>query len=225
MSLRYTGHWIASIQAGGDTNVNATLDTLTLTDFNATIVRDKNISATADTLTITDLNAIVKVSVNLTATADTLTITDFNTTIARDKNVQATSDTLTITDFNTTVTVGGATNVNTTVDTLNITDFNVTILQDQNIQATLDTLTLIDYPATVTAGAVVIGGKKFPEWLFLQPGLLETALADRTKEYLELQGFSTEALNDSKFDWLRGQGRTGAFNDMFFTWKNDFLDL
>jgi len=142
------------------TNVNATLDTMTLTDLDATVQADvdTNVSATLDTLTLTDFDATVQADVDLTvsATLDTLTLTDFDTTVTEGDTgvtVNATLDTLTLTDLDATVQADVDTNVSATLDTLTLTDFDTTVQADvdTNISATLDTLVLTELATTVQA--------------------------------------------------------------------------
>lgn len=118
---------------GSDTNVNATLDTLTITDFDTVVTPlvDLNVNATLDTINITNFNTIVTalVDLNVNATADNLTITDFNVTMDHDAglNILATIDSLSITDFNTIIEALVNININATSDSLLITNIRTSI--------------------------------------------------------------------------------------------------
>lgn len=150
---------VKQVAAGGDTDVTATLDTLSITDFNTTVEALVNIDidATTDTLSIADFNTTVTALVDLSvsATLDTLSITNFNTTVLANTEISASLDTLSITDFNATVQAGENNDIIATLDTLSITNFDasVTALVDVNIAASLDTLTITDFNAIIQVGS------------------------------------------------------------------------
>lgn len=145
------------------TNVTATLDTLTLTKFDTTVVAEMptNVTATLDTLTLTKFDTTVQadVDVNVSATLDTLTLTPFTTTVQADvdTNVSATLDTLTFTSLDTTVQADVDSNISATLDTLTLTPLASTVQADVdvNVVATLDTLTFTKFDATVSTSSSV----------------------------------------------------------------------
>lgn len=154
---------IEIVAASGGTDVNATIDTLSITDFDATITAlvDINISATLDTLSITNFDTTVQagVDININATLDALAITNFNTTVTAlvDSNINATSDNLTITDFSVTIDHDTGLNILATTDSLSITDFDTVVeaLVSVNVSATRDTLSITDFNAVIASGAPV----------------------------------------------------------------------
>ncbi len=115
--------------AGGDTNVNATTDALTLTEFAATVNAETSIAAGVDALTLTE----------------------FAATIGADTNVQAGVDALTLTEQAATVSIG--TNVSATTDALTLTEFAAGINAETNVGAGVDALTLTEFAATIDTGA------------------------------------------------------------------------
>ena len=81
-----------------------------------------------------------------------------------------------------------------------------------------------DLTITQTTVSPTSGLLRFSDWIFAQSGLTETAINDRTVEYLEGQGFTTGSKMDKMRAWLESLAYTGGFNDMFQAWKDDNLD-
>jgi len=136
--------------AAAGIEVTATLDTLVITEYAATVKFDLGITTGLDTLVITEYAADINLNVAVTASLDTLVITEYAATVKVDTGVVATLDTLVITEYAATVKVD--TGVTATLDTLVITEYATTIKVDTGVTATLDTLVITEYAAVVTLG-------------------------------------------------------------------------
>ncbi len=112
---------------------------------------DTNISATTDALTLTEYAADVALDINITATTDALTLVEFAADVALDVDVLANTDALTLTEYQASVDFG--VNVLAGTDALTLTEFAATITLDINVSAGVDVLTLTEYRATIEAGA------------------------------------------------------------------------
>lgn len=156
----------------GDTNVSANTDSLTLTEYQASVAHDINVSASTDSLTLTEQSATVSLNVNISASTDSLTLTTYQASIEAatgDTNVEANTDTLTLTEYQASIandvnvsantdsltlttyaaTVVNAINVNANTDTLVLTENAATVTYDINVNASVDALTLTEYSATI----------------------------------------------------------------------------
>jgi len=144
-----SGMWMPEILVGG-TNVNTTVDVLTLTEYSSTVNAETNISAGIDTLSLTEYSTNVNLDKNISASVDTLTLTEYTTDINLDKNVSAGLTALTLTPYTSTITTpSGATNVNTIVDILTLTEYSTNVNLDKKVTAGVDALTLSTYATTV----------------------------------------------------------------------------
>lgn len=165
--------------AGGDTNVAASVDALTLTEQQATVALDVNVSAGVDALTLTEFQAAISTSdnVDVQANVDALTLTEHAATVANDVNVSAGVDALTLTTHQASALLG--TNVQANVDTLTLTANQATITFNVDVQASVAALALTEYGAGISGGApaavdnsdppITGGGRvmstgSFPEW-------------------------------------------------------------
>lgn len=113
---------------GGSLNVATSTDTLTLTEYPASVSFSKNVQATCDTLTLTEASATVSFSKNVAATCDTLTLTEYAASLANEKNVAANTDTLTLNEFSALVTFSK--NVTASTNTLTLREFKATVLKE-----------------------------------------------------------------------------------------------
>lgn len=162
---------------GGDTNVNATTDSLVITEQAATISLDVDISSNAGSLVITEHSATISLDVEISSSTDTLVISgqqaDVNLDVTVDAGVgslvisehqadvnldvtvDAGFDTLVITEQNATVSLTSGTNVNATTDNLIITEQAATISLDVNVAAGTDSLVITGNTVTVGLGKSV----------------------------------------------------------------------
>ena len=158
--------------AGEDTNINATVDALTLAEQNASVNAETSFTTTLDALALTEYNASVNAETNLTTTLDALTLAELNATIKADISFTTTVDSLTLTAYQANVSLG--VNIDADVDALVLTEYNATIKIDtgvtvnvdelalteqqasintaKNFTTTLDSLALTEYPANINAG-------------------------------------------------------------------------
>lgn len=140
----------------GGTAVDATTDTLVLTEQAASVKADTSVTATTDSLVLTEFSANVGAGVNVNATSDSLALTPFSATIKTDVEVSAVTDTLSITTF--TADIGTGSSVNATTDVLGIATFNADIEASTSVQATVDNLVITEFNATVSTGVIVSAG-------------------------------------------------------------------
>lgn len=140
-------------------NINATLDTITVTTFAATVETSTptNVNATLDTIALAEFNTTVEalVNVNVTGTLDTISLTEFAATVEALENtdVSATLGVIALASLNPTVEVLVNTDVTGTLDTISFTTFGASIQagSNLNLSATLDTIALTSFAATVEA--------------------------------------------------------------------------
>lgn len=164
--------WTIGVEpGGGDTNVSANVETLTLTENAATITYDVNVNAAADTLTLTAHAATIDYAFNIDAATDALTLATHAATLTYDVDVQAAADALSLTPHSAAVTydvdvpanadaltlatyaatIAYGVDVAASVDALTLTTHAASIAVDVNVAANVDALTVTTYPATFAA--------------------------------------------------------------------------
>lgn len=147
--IRYTA-------AGGDTNVSAATEALTITEQAATISVDVDIAANVEALTITEFAATIALNVDISAATESLVITENAATIVFDVNINASTEALTITSYSATVDVGGDTTIAASTEALVITPQAAGIGYDVDVSASTESLVLTTQAATVLVGVNVL---------------------------------------------------------------------
>lgn len=157
-----------TIAPASDTEVNANVDNLTLTEQQATVSLDVDISAGVDSLTLTENAANVQLLVegashhpgrplqaNLLTTGfmygnqwHATVLTPKSSQFVQNTEIAANVDALTLTEQQATITLD--VNVDTNVDSLTLTENQATITLDVNVDTNLDTLTLTENQSTIT---------------------------------------------------------------------------
>lgn len=137
--------------AGGGTTVNATKESLTLTDNPASFTQE--ITPTTESLSLTDLAATVALGREVVSTLEGLALTDYAATVQKDAT--------------------GTQTINAVLESLILTDIGATVSLSgtKAISALLESLTLTDYPASITAVAPSVpretsgaGGRYYGAW-------------------------------------------------------------
>jgi hypothetical protein len=141
--------------AGGDTNVNASTEVLTITEQAASVTLDVGVTAATEALTIAEHTASISLGVNVTTATESLTITENIADIALDVNVSTGAEALTITSYQAVVDVGGATTVQAETQALTITGQQASIGYDVGVNASTESLTLTTNAASIALGANV----------------------------------------------------------------------
>ena len=134
--------------AGGDTNVSASAEALTLTTQQATVTSDVNVSAAAEALTLTEYPATIAYGVDIAASTEALTLTTNQAAVSLDVNVPAAAESLTITEYAATVSLD--IDISANQEALSLATYAVEIVSDVEIAANAASITLTEYPATVT---------------------------------------------------------------------------
>ena len=142
--------------AGGDTSVNATKVSLSLTEYAATIAYDVEVSAGVDTYTVTPLQAGVSLDVDISATVDTYTLASYQATIDYDVSIDATVVDKTMTAYAAEVSVG--TSVDATVVNLSLTPYAATVDYDVSVDASVAGLTIATHAATTSYDVLLDAG-------------------------------------------------------------------
>ena len=114
-------------QAGGDVEVEASTEALTLTTLQATITNDINVAANVEALTLTTLQATIGYEFNVGAATEALTLTTNAASIANDVNVTANTEALQLTTYPSTVSVGVSNLIAANVVELTLTSYPATI--------------------------------------------------------------------------------------------------
>ena len=163
-----TGNWRAYCaisvykEPAAGTDIDATTDTLIITEQTAVVQADvdTNITSVLDTLVISEQAATIKLSVSISAGLDTLIITEQGATVQAnvDTDISAGLDTLIIAEQTATVTLISGTVINANTDTLIITEQGAVVKLSQSIDAGFDTLVISEQTATVSLGTVVSAG-------------------------------------------------------------------
>lgn len=144
---------IAVHPAAAGITVDATLDTLVITEYNPTLLVPTAVTATLDTLVITEYAADVNLNVTVTAALDTLVITEYKPALLVPTSVIATLDELVITEY--AATVKKDIGITAGLDTIVITEYNPTLLVPTAVTATLDALVITEYAADVNLNLTV----------------------------------------------------------------------
>ena len=87
-------------------DVTATLDELSLTEYNPTVNKKVGFTAGLDELVLTEYNPTVTININVTAGFDEFILTEYNPTVKKDISFTAGLDELVLTEYNPTVDVG-----------------------------------------------------------------------------------------------------------------------
>lgn len=147
--LKPVNQTIYFIPESSGTNINATLETLTLTEFAASINAQVNITANLEQLTLTEFNSDTDLDKNISATTESLTLTEFAATITTGLGFVAETEQLSLTEF--VSSINAQVNIDASLESLQITEFVSDTDLDKNISATLEALTLSEFSATITA--------------------------------------------------------------------------
>ncbi len=132
-------------------DVLATVEPLTLTEFDASVNAEIDVLATVEALTLIEFNPSIKVDININANRETLTLVEHNANINAEVDILASSEALTLTEFN--AAINAEINVNATFEELNLVEYGASVKVDINIEATKESLILAEHNAGI---AVVI---------------------------------------------------------------------
>lgn len=132
-----------------DVEVTATCDSLTLTEYGATVTikLDVSVSAACDELTITEYAATVNAEVSITAETDALTLTTYDATVTFGFSVDCATSELTLTSY--AAGIKADTNIAAEVCNLTLSAHKANLSESTTIAATCDTLTLTANTATI----------------------------------------------------------------------------
>ena len=154
-SARLDGFGGGTVSSG--TEIDATLESLTLTEYVATVQADvdTNISGGLDALTLTEYQATVQTAshTEISAGLDSLTLTEYQGTVSLDIDISGALETLALTEYPATVQAGLDTNISAGVDTLTLSTFPASI--EIEIQGVIPALTLTTYQASVVTGTEI----------------------------------------------------------------------
>ena len=144
------GGFFSEGAAAPDVSVSATCDSLTLTEYGATVTvkLDISVPATCDALTITEYAATVNAEVSITAETDALTLTTYDATVTFGYGVDCTTDELTLTTY--AAGVKADTNIAAEISNLNLSTYKASVGENTSVTATCDTLTLTANTATIS---------------------------------------------------------------------------
>jgi len=143
--------------SGTDTDVTATLEALTLTEYDAvvSIGANTNVSAGIESLTLTEYDAVVSIGANTNVSAgiESLTLTEYPATVAVPFPVAVSVEGLTLTEYNAVVSIGANISVSAGSESLTLTEYNPTIIVPMPVAVGVQELILTEYKATITHGA------------------------------------------------------------------------
>jgi hypothetical protein len=138
---------VAPVAGGTDTEINATKDTLILTEYSANVDAANEIDAGVDALTLTEFSATVELGINIEPGVDTLILTEYQADIIFDVGVDAGIDALTLTEYS--ANVDAAINISAGFDALTLTEHASSVALDVNIGTGVDALSLTEYAALI----------------------------------------------------------------------------
>lgn len=145
-----------TLEASSDTNVSAGVDTLTLTEQQATIALNVDVATNLDTLTLTEYQSTITLDTNVSTNVDALTLTEFQASITQDVNVSTNVDALSLTENAGTITFD--VDVSTNLDTLTVTTYQSDVSLGVNVSTNVDTLSLTEYQASIGYDVNVLAG-------------------------------------------------------------------
>lgn len=131
------------------TEVDATCETLTLTQYATDINAEIDIDADVEALTLTEYNADINARIDVAADIESLTLTEYGVDINAEIEINASCDNLTLTEHNCTVDTGLGVEVSADVESLTLTEYGVDINAEVEVSAGKDTLTLTEYQVDV----------------------------------------------------------------------------
>ena len=146
----YSVHMSFVEGAGGDTNVNTNLESLTITEQTASVAHDINVNSAIESLTITENAATVSLNVDVNTNTESLVITENAASIAHDIDVGANTEALVITEHQAAIDAGGATNINASTESLLITEQQAQVVFDVDVSTNTEALTITENQATVS---------------------------------------------------------------------------
>lgn len=132
---------------GVDVSVAAAVANLTLTAFAASLASDTNIDASTDSLSLTENAADIAYDVGITSSVVDLTLTEYQASITSDTNVSAATDSLTLTEN--AASISFDVNVSAGLDQLTVTTYSVGLGQDIDVSASTDALTLTEFASSI----------------------------------------------------------------------------
>ena len=135
--------------AGGDTDVSANVEELTLTTFQADVANDVDVQATTEALTLTTYQSIVTLDTDVQANVEALTRTTYPAGIGIDVDVLASVEELIVTTYQAVVSTSVGTEVLVNVEEITLTTFAADIAVDVDVLANVEALTRTTYQAVV----------------------------------------------------------------------------
>jgi len=139
----------------GDTNINATSVSHTLTTYNPTVSYDVEISPNSTAHTLTAYNPVVSLGVNIAATSAAHTLTVYNPAVSYNIGIAATTAAKSLTTNNPVVNYSVGIDATSTAHTL--TTFNPAVSFNVNIDSTSAAKTITTYnPVLDFGGGLVI---------------------------------------------------------------------
>ena len=143
--------------AGGtDTEVNASVDSLTLTERQASVAIDVAITTSLRALTLTENAATIGYGVNVSTAVDALTLTENAATVTYDVDVLAGVDALTLSNLAAAIAVD--INVLASAVALSLTENQSAVVYDVGVNAGTDALLLTTLPAALGGDTIVSAG-------------------------------------------------------------------
>lgn len=128
-------------------NITTNVDALSLTSYAADINLDVSISTTVQSLILTEYTADINLDLNIATNVDALTLTTFPAVVNIEKNISTNLQSLILTEYAASITAG--TNIDAGVDALILTTYAATINAAKNITTNLQSLVLTEYPAAI----------------------------------------------------------------------------
>lgn len=140
------------VVSGAGTTINANLESLSVTEYQASILLSKQVDASLEALTTTEYQLSILLSKQVDASLEALTTNEYQSSILLSKQVDANLEALTTTEYSATIQLGSDTNINASLEALTTTEHAASILLSRQVDASLESLTTTEYSATIQLG-------------------------------------------------------------------------
>jgi len=147
-------HTMALIPAPSSTDIDATLGTVTVADYNPAVKVDTAFTATAGAVTVAGYNPAVKVDTAFTATAGAVTVAGYNASVAVIVDVSATLGTVTVAGYNASVAV--IVDVSATLGAVTVASYNPSLSSSTLVSADTGTGVVASLNPSVAVTRMVI---------------------------------------------------------------------
>jgi len=135
-------------EAGSDTDISGTLESITLTENAATTALDISVTAALESLLLSELQSSVAVDIALSGALESIQVSENPSNIAVDVSITGTQEQIELTENPASLGLG----VSASAEQITLSEFVAGVSLDRSISGTLETIQVVENAASVATG-------------------------------------------------------------------------